>query len=205
MENQWLAYAKRLQAIAETGLAYCKDDFERERLEEIGTISRRMMAQLMSTPIEKIEAISADARGYATPKIDVRGAVISGGRILLVREKSNGLWTLPGGYADVGLSAAENVVKEVREEAGIVVRATALYALRHKAKGPFKHDARDFYKLYFLCEPIDATPPGAGAETDSAQFFPPDGLPALCPERVVEEDIRRAFGFDAAGGAAIFD
>jgi hypothetical protein len=157
MEDQWLAYAKRLQAIASTGLFYSKDAFDRDRFQEIADIANGMLAELGNVPVERIASLVSDfAKGYMTPKVDVRGALIEDDRILLVREKSDERWTLPGGFADVGRSAAENVVKEMHEEAGLVVAARSLYSIRHKAKQPDAPDARDFYKLFFLCERLDA-------------------------------------------------
>jgi hypothetical protein len=119
MESQWITFAKRLQAISSTGLHFCRDDFDRERYAEIGGIADEMLAAIGSVPIEKIRGLVSDfAKGYATPKVDVRGAVIENDAILLVRERSDGLWTLPGGFADVGRSAAQNVEKEVWEKPG---------------------------------------------------------------------------------------
>jgi ADP-ribose pyrophosphatase YjhB (NUDIX family) len=135
------------------------------------------------------------AKGYATPKIDVRGAVIEGGKVLLVREKSDGLWTLPGGFADVGRSATENIVREMREEAGIRVSVTGLYSVRHKTKEPYQPDIRDFYKMFFLCRRVDAEPPKPGPEIIDAAFFARDGLPPLSKGRVIERDIEAAFAF----------
>ena len=111
MESDWLRWAKRLQAIASTGLHFGAGEFDRERYREIADIAHEMLAALGKQPIERIEGLISDfAKGYATPKVDVRGAVIEDGQVLLVREKSDGLWTLPGGYADVGISASENIV-----------------------------------------------------------------------------------------------
>jgi ADP-ribose pyrophosphatase YjhB (NUDIX family) len=114
---------------------------------------------------------------------------------LLVREKSDGLWTLPGGFADVGLSATENVIREVREEAGILVSVTGLYSVRHKAKQDYEPDIRDFYKMFFLCRHVDAEPPKPGSEIIDATFFARDGLPKLSKGRVIERDIKAAFVF----------
>ena len=196
MESEWLTWAKRLQAIASTGLHFTRDEHDRERFAEVGGIAEAMLAALGSVPIERIRGLVSDfAQGYATPKVDVRGALIEDGRILLVRERSDGRWTLPGGFADIGLSAAENVEKEIREEAGLTVAARRLYGLRHKAKRPYEPDARDFYKLFFLCERTDgaAARPEAGAETSEARFFLPDALPELSLARVIESDIEAAF------------
>ena len=194
MEDQWLQWAKRLQAIASTGLHFGDADFDKERYAEVAAIAQQMLASLGEVPLRRIQALVPDfAQGYATPKVDVRGAVFDGERILLVRERTDGLWTLPGGYADVGLSAAENVVKEIHEEAGLSVRARQLYAVRHKAKHGYRPDTRDFYKFFFICEQIDAVPPQPGMETLDAAFFSEGELPALSTGRIIAEDIAAAF------------
>ncbi len=196
MENIWLAQAKRLQALASTGLHFCTDAFERERLEEIAEIAHSMLAQLADVPLERITGLVPDfAQRYSTPMIDVRGAVIEGDRILLVRELTDGCWALPGGYADIGLSAAQNIVKEIREEAGLNVTARALYSVTHKAKGLYRPDVRDFYKLYFLCERVDHVAPMAGFETTEVGFFTLNDLPPLSRGRTIESDLEAAFAF----------
>jgi len=207
MENQWLAHAKRLQAIASTGLHYTRDEFDRERYREIGEIANGMLAELGTVPIERIQDLVSDySQGYATPKVDVRGALIEDGGILLVREKSDGRWSLPGGFADVGRSAAENVAKELQEEAGIAVSVRSLYAVRHKAKGSYEPDARDFYKLFFLCDRQSDAAPAAGSETIDAGFFPRFQLPELSLARVTSDDIEAAFAFnESAAPMVTFD
>lgn len=196
MESTWLAQAKRLQALASTGLHFCTDDFERERLEEIAHIAHSMLAQLGQVPLERITGLVSDfAQRYSTPMIDVRGALIEDERILLVREATDGCWALPGGYADIGLSAAENIVKELREEAGLSVTARTLYSVTHKAKGLYRPDVRDFYKLYFLCERTDQAAPTAGFETTDVGFFRLDELPPLSRGRTIESDLEAAFAF----------
>jgi ADP-ribose pyrophosphatase YjhB (NUDIX family) len=166
MESQWLTHGERLQAIASTGLYFSRNEFDRERYQEIANIANGILSELGNVPASRIANLISDfAKGYATPKVDVRGAVIEGDRILLVREKSDGRWTLLGGIADVGLSPAENVVKELHEEAGIFVSARSLYGVRHKAKHPYDPDVRDFYKLFFLCDRSDQAAPCAGIDT----------------------------------------
>jgi len=198
MEDLWLHWAKRLQSIGSTGIHYCQAAYDRERYEEIASIANQMLAHLANVPVSRIEALVPDfARGYATPKVDVRGALFSGRKILLVREHSDGLWSLPGGFADVGRSPCENIVKELWEEATLKVEATALYAIRHKAKHEYEPDTRDFYKLFFLCEPIDAGPPIPGPETSQVQFFGRDELPPLSTGRTLEKDINAAFAYRA--------
>jgi precorrin-4 methylase len=119
MENTWLTQAKRLQALASTGLHFCTDDFERERLEEIAEIAHSMLAQLGNVPLERITGLVTDfAQRYSTPMIDVRGAVIQDDRILLVRELTDGCWALPGGYADIGLSAGKTSSRRFARKPG---------------------------------------------------------------------------------------
>lgn len=207
MEPQWLTYGKRLQAIASTGLHFTQDQFDRERYEEVEAIANGMLASLADVPIRRIEGlVSEHARGYATPKVDVRGALIEGDAILLVREQSDGLWTLPGGFADVGLSPARNVEKEILEEAGLVVSATRLYGVRHKAGSGYSPDIRDFYKMFFLCGRTQKTEAKAGMETIDARFFEMNDLPPLSRGRTIESDISSAFAFAAdAERPAFFD
>jgi len=194
MESQWLSSAKKLQAIASTGLHFAKDEYDLERYAEIGEIAQTLLAELGDVPLDRIQKLVPEyAKSYATPMVDVRGAVFSGPHILLVRERTDGLWTLPGGYADVGLSAAENVEKEIAEEASLSVKARKLYALQHKAKHAYNEDVRDFYKLFFLCEQIDEAQPVAGSECMDAAFFKLDNLPQLSQGRVIREDIVAAF------------
>ena len=194
MEDIWLARAKRLQAIASTGLHYATDDHNRERYAEMAQIAQGMLADVGNVPVRRIlDLVPGFAKGYATPFVEVRGAVIEHGRILLVREKADGGWCLPGGFCDVGLSPAENVIKEVSEEAGIDVTARHLFLVRHKAKHAYPPDARDFYKLFFLCDRADTTPPTPGSETMGAAFFTPDDLPDLSTVRTIVDDIGAAF------------
>ncbi|WP_110650242.1 NUDIX hydrolase [Salinicola peritrichatus] len=206
MEDQWLTWAKRLSALADTGLHYCRDKFDRERYEEIAELSRSMMAALGTVPLERIAAALGERDGHVTPKIDVRAAIIDDGRILLVKEKMDGRWTMPGGYAEVGVSAADNTVKEVWEEAGIKVAVSRLYALRHKARHAYPPDVLDFYKLFFLCERLDDAPLEPGHEVHDAAYFPADDLPPLSEPRVIARDIADAFAFHAdPARAALID
>jgi ADP-ribose pyrophosphatase YjhB (NUDIX family) len=196
MEDRWLSWVKRLQSIASTGRHFTEDSFDQERYDEIGAIAARMLTALADSPVEMVPDLPADfGTGYATPKVEVRAAVFDEGKILLVRELTDGLWAMPGGFADVGRSAGENIEKEVWEEAGLAVKATALYAVRHKAKHAYRPDTRDFYKLYFYCERVDAHAPTPGSETSEAAYFPIDALPPLSRGRTIESDIHAAVEF----------
>ncbi len=197
MEDTWLWWAKRLQSLASTGLHYCQDQFDKERYEEVAGIANEMLASLGNIPVTRIQGLVSDfAKGYATPKVEVRGAVIESEKVLLVREFSDGLWALPGGFADVGLSAGENIVREVWEEASLRVNAKAVYAIRHKARHEYDADARDFYKIFFLCESCDRSVPQPGPEVTDVGFFGLDELPPLSTSRVLEKDIIAALAFN---------
>lgn len=198
MEDLWLNWAKRLQAISSTGQFFGESDFDKERYDEIFEIANSMLARLGDVPLQRIVNLIPDAgEGYTTPKVDVRGAIFSTSRrILLVQEKLDNLWTLPGGYADVGISAADNIEKEVREEANIKVRAIKLFGVFHKAQHEYDQDMRDFYKLFFICEPLNNNAdPLPGAETKAVGYFDLSNLPPLSKGRVIEKHIRLAYDY----------
>jgi len=133
-EPLWLPIARELQAVAQAGLTYATDAFDRERYEAVRAAAARLLAQGFSIdPLATRDAL-ANLSGYPTPQVDVRGAVFRGDRILLVQERSDGLWSLPGGWADVNLTPAENVAKEVEEEAGLLVRANRLAAVYDRSR-----------------------------------------------------------------------
>ena len=206
MENQWLTWAKQLQGIASTGLYFGKDPYDTERYEQVAEIANGMLALLADTPVARIESlISGFAEGYATPRIDVRGAVLRGNRILLVKEGTDELWTMPGGFADIGVSPRENVIKEVWEEASLNVSAEGLYGIRHKARHEYDEDVRDFYKLFFVCRDDGETDPvPSGLETVEVGFFSPDELPTLSTGRVIAKDIHDAFQYESNGHRMVF-
>lgn len=204
-EDIWLTYSKRIHALATCGLEFTESHYEVDRYEEIQKLATEMLAQLSSTSVKAVgELMLAGIDGYVTPKIDVRAAIIKNDKILLVKEKTDGKWALPGGYADVGLSPEENAVKEVWEEAGIRVKANKLYALRHKAKGEYKADLRDFYKLFFLCDQVCEAEVCAGSEVDDAGYFALNNLPELSRGRIVESDLYTAFAHNKDRSAATY-
>lgn len=198
MENFWLTHCKRLHALATTGLQFTQSDYERDRYQDILDSVNAMLAELLDkNPATIRDIFSPVEDGYQTPKVDVRAALIRDEHILLVQEKTDRRWALPGGYADIGISPAQNAVKEVWEEAGIKVQVKRLYGVRHKAKGEYPPDLRDFYKLFFLCEEPEGRAQSvlAGSEVVDAQFFPLNNLPELSLGRVVESDLRAAFRY----------
>ncbi|MCL4106067.1 UNVERIFIED_CONTAM: hypothetical protein GTU68_058373 [Idotea baltica] len=205
MENSWLSMAKRLQAIATTGCTYVQDKFDQERYEEVSAIALQMMADLSQRPVELIANLFDEGTAsYQTPKAEVRAAVFHENRILLIQEKSDGLWALPGGFSDLGLSPAENVEKEVHEEANVEVKATHLYSVRHKSKGEYDPDVIDFYKMFFLCKIENDPSVSPGLETSGAEYFALDNLPPLSTGRTVESDLLAAWEFKNNPGQATY-
>lgn len=196
MENLWLKHAKRLHALASSGATYTEDRYDRERYDEIANIAVQMMAALSTVPVAVIEGLVGPfASGYVTPKVDVRGVVFKQRQILLVRERADGLWCLPGGFADVGLSAAENIVKEIREEACLRVRVDRLIGIRHQAKAPYEPDTRDFYKLFFLCVPTEKVESPQDEDILDFDYFALEKVPPLSLKKTISDDIQKAFRF----------
>ncbi|MGB7846193.1 MAG: NUDIX hydrolase [Candidatus Acidiferrum sp.] len=190
---QWLTWARRLQAIAQSGLTYCNDKFDLERYEEIRDIAAEMTTTGAPLPsATPIATLFAQQSGYATPKVDVRVAAFQSGRILLVREREDGLWTLPGGWADVGEPPSAAAARETCEESGYDVRITKLAAVFDRnlhGHPPYVFHA---YKLFFLAELIGGAPVDSH-ETAEAQFFAEDHLPALSLVRVIPSQIAHMF------------
>lgn len=190
--DAWIQIAQRIQAIAQTGLNYAVSPYDVERYGELSAIAAAMIAGPEPAEIDRARFVFAGERGYATPKIDVRAAVFQQDRLLLVREREDGAWTLPGGWAEVGQSAAESVEREVREESGYLVKAVRLLACWDRNKHP--HPAIPFhaYKLVFRCELVGGAP-SASSETSEVDFFAEDRIPALSLTRILPEQIQFVF------------
>ncbi|BBB90732.1 MAG TPA: NUDIX hydrolase [Methylomusa anaerophila] len=188
MEHPWIEYCKRIQAIAQAGLEYSANTYDRERYEELREISVKMMANISGKYVETVKELFANESGYQTPKVDIRAVICKDDTILLVREKIDGCWSLPGGWADIGLSPKEVVVKEVREEAGLSVSPIRLLAVMDKKFHAHPPSPYHTYKIFMQCEIAggDMTP---GSETTEVGFFPVSRLPQLSAHRITAEQI----------------
>ena len=131
--KQWIDLIVELQSLAQAGLTYGKDVYDKERYERIRDISAEMMAELSGLQVEKVKDLFCNETGYQTPKIDTRAAIFKEGKILLVHE-NNGTWSLPGGWCDVNVSVTENTIKEVKEEAGLDVSVKSVIAIQDREK-----------------------------------------------------------------------
>lgn len=192
MQLKWLEWAKQIQAISQAGLAYSKDIYDLERFEMLRDLSVEIMNQYTEVESDKIKTLFASETGYATPKVDVRGVVFEQDKILLVREKLDGDWALPGGWADIGLSPKEVVVKEVKEEAGLEVQPVRLLGVLDKKFHDHPPAASHVYKMFILCE-VTGGEAQAGLETLQVGYFSEDELPPLSAERVTLKQIQWMF------------
>ncbi|BBE19538.1 mutT/nudix family protein [Aquipluma nitroreducens] len=195
MERSFFEQIKRLLALAEIGLAYSDNNYDIERYEEIQEICLDMLGQLTDVPITKIKAIIQENNGYKTPKVDVRAVVFNPeGQILLVQEKADGCWALPGGWADVGYTPRMIAEKECFEEAGLAVKSNKLIAVMDKTAQQMPPEFEYVYKLFIRCEPMD-TQIAAGAETDDVGWFNENELPELSKPRNIESQIYLMFEY----------
>jgi ADP-ribose pyrophosphatase YjhB (NUDIX family) len=189
-QDQWLMWARELQAIAQTGLTYTHDAYDRQRYERLREITAEIVAANTDRSAAELHRILEIQDGYATPKVDVRAACFRNGEVLLVQESSDGLWSLPGGWADVNVSPTEAVIREVWEESGFRVSVRKLAAVLDRNKHPHPPILFHAYKMFFVCDVIDGTPTPS-IETLDAAFFPLDQLPPLSVGRTLPGQILR--------------
>jgi ADP-ribose pyrophosphatase YjhB (NUDIX family) len=191
-EPAWLMVGRELKAIAQIGLTFSQDAFDRQRYERIRELSATLLAHGSDGDAAKmLDLFELDA-GYATPKVDVRGAAFREGRVLMVREVSDGGWTLPGGWADVNQTAAECVVREISEESGFQARAVKLAAVHdYRKRHPPRH-IDSIYKMFFICV-LTGGSARPSHETSEVAFFSPSELPMLSMGRTTPEQIELMF------------
>jgi ADP-ribose pyrophosphatase YjhB (NUDIX family) len=185
--SPWLAWARKLDAMARIGSTFASNPYETRRYTELAAISRSMMAELWARPEVELPELYHPSEGYVTPKVDVRAAVFdSSDRLLLVREVADGRWSLPGGWADVGDSPASSAEREVLEESGFQVRLTHLVGV-FDAHDP--GSAFSAYKIVFTGDVIGGEA-GGDHETDGVGFYLREELPPLShrrtPDRVID-------------------
>jgi ADP-ribose pyrophosphatase YjhB (NUDIX family) len=190
MRDHTLDLARRLHALARTGMHFCGNEYDRERYVEIEQIAAELLAGPAHVDREALLAIWRNETGYVTPKVEVRGAVFRDGKVLLVRESADGLWTLPGGWADVNEAPSQSVEKEIEQESGFRARAVklaALYDRQRHGHGPTLHHS---WKAFFLCEITGGAARGS-YETDAVEFFDPARLPDMSLGRSTPRQVAR--------------
>lgn len=189
--EKWLEWAVELQSLAQAGLFYGKDAYDRERYERIRSIAAEMISHKTEIPLEKVRDLFCNERGYQTPKLDTRAAVFQDGRILLVKE-NDGLWSLPGGWVDVDKSVKENVIKEVLEEAGLRVSADRVIAIQDREKHNRPIYAYKICKVFILCTVIGGKFE-PNIETVESGYFALDELPPLSEDKTTVEQVEMCF------------
>jgi len=191
---QWLEWVQRLQALAQTGLAYAQSPYDEERNEEILDIAGEIIVRHTDADPEIVRGLVREDSGYATPKIDVRGAVLKDDALLLVREvMDHDRWTLPGGWADVGDTPAQAIEREVLEESGFETRAVKLIAVHDRRLHGHLPPEFHTYKLIFRCELVGGRAQ-TSSETSEVAFFRQDAIPNdLSLARITRSQIERVF------------
>lgn len=193
MSEKWLAWAQRLQALTQNGLAYCKNPFDIERYQEMRAMALEMIADVGGLEPARVRDLFAKEEGYVTPKVDVRGAAFRDGKVLLVREMlDGGRWTLPGGWMDAGDSPGGAAAREFFEETGYEARPLKLAAVYDRARHGHPLYYFSTLKLFFVCE-ITGGQPQTSTETGESDFFNQHNLPDLSVARVTADEIHMLF------------
>lgn len=205
MNDKWINFAIRIQSIAQAGLQYGKDKYDRERYEELRRISAEMLSAKTDISIDKVYDLFCNETGYQTPKVDTRAAIFIDGKILLVHE-NNGTWSLPGGWCDVDQSVATNTVKEVKEETGFTVSAEKLIAVQDWRKHNVTNYAYGVIKVFVMCK-YDSGKFEENIETTEIAFFDENSIPEnLAVEKCTREQILMCFkAFNHPDSPTLFD
>jgi ADP-ribose pyrophosphatase YjhB (NUDIX family) len=199
LRPRWLRWAQRIQAIAQTGLTYARDPFDRERYEELRGLAVDMASHGFAEPAEAVRAAFASAAGYPTPKVDVRAVVFRGDELLLVREARSGRWTLPGGWADIGDTPSLAAERETLEESGYRVRAGKVLAVLDKARHEHPPSVDYTWKILVGCR-LEGGEPATSHEIDAVGFFARNAIPPLDLDRTTPGQLDLAFSHHADSG-----
>ena len=194
--DRFAEWAEELQSLAQAGLYYAKDIFDRERFQRIREIAAEMMSERTGLPPDAVTELFCAESGYQTPKVDTRAAIFRDGKILLVQER-DGSWALPGGWCEFNLTPAENAVKEAREEAGLDVAVKSLIAVQDRDRHNRPPYPFHIVKIFFLCEERGGSF-AENSETLASGFFARDALPTLAAEKCCAEQVLMCFDAAAA-------
>lgn len=191
---EWLKIARELHSMSQVGLEHAQNGYETERYERLQELAAEIVSKQSALSEEEVQESFAMQPGYITPKIDVRAAVIRDGKILLVKEVSDGRWSMPGGWADVGDTPSEAIIREVREESGFDVRVVSVVGIYDANRVPDKEMLPFYhaYKLLFLCE-IEGGEARTSHETPDVGFFGINEIPQLSFFRTTMKHIKDAF------------
>jgi ADP-ribose pyrophosphatase YjhB (NUDIX family) len=194
--------ADELRALAGNGLFFTKDPYDKERFERIQVLAAALYAIVDTRDEDEIARILHEDLSAQTPIVAVDGAVFDAdGRLLLAKRADSGLWCIPGGASDVGESPSAGAEREVREETGLVVRATRLLMACDNRSMGLPSVARHAYYLVFECELLggELTP---SIETTEFRWVTPDEAASLELFRSHIYKVPEVFRLHADPGAA---
>ena len=201
--DQIVEWAKELQSLAQAGLFYGHDVFDEERYQRVREISVEMMLMRADIPAEKIKDLFCSDEGYQTPKVDTRGAIFMDDKILLVCER--GKWSMPGGWCEFNLSPADNIIQEIKEEAGLDIVVKKVIAVQDRDKHNLPPYAYGVVKIFYLCDVIGGKFT-ENIETSESRYFPKEELPPLAEEKCNKEQINMCFdAYQSNDWTVIFD
>ncbi|MBK3518633.1 NUDIX hydrolase N-terminal domain-containing protein [Carboxylicivirga marina] len=189
----YLNTIKKIKALAETGLVYAQNGYEVERNQELVDLSKELMAAIANKPIEAIDKFYLPPKEYPTPKVDVRALILNEkDEVLLAKEMMDGKWSIPGGWADIGHSPSEVVVKEVKEETGLESKVERVLAIYDKRCHPHPPQPWYVYKIMFLCKSTGGELRG-NFDIEEANWFALDKLPPLSEDRILKSQIKELY------------
>ena len=191
LKEPWLKWAMEIQSIAQIGLTYTKDEYDKERYEQLRNIASEMLSYKTDIPVDKVKNLFCNEQGYQTPKLDTRAAIFKDDKILLVHEK-NGFWSLPGGWVDVLESIESNTIKEVKEEAGLDVVAKKVIAIQDRNKHNTPIYPYGVCKVFVECEVMGGEFV-ENIETVEIGYFSLDNLPKLAEEKCTPKQVEMCF------------
>ena len=204
LQKRFLEKIIQLKAIAETGLLYCKNEYDRERYLELQQISLQMLSGLSEIPLEDVAIMLPSTKDYPTAKVDIRGlAFTDDKKILLVKESVDGRWSLPGGWADIGYSPKETIIKEFKEETGLDIIPERLLAVFDKKMHPHPPQPFYVYKFVFYCRLVSSEIT-KGFDVLDVSFFDVDQLPELSEDRILKSQILQLAESVLSGNAEVF-
>ena len=191
LKEPWLKWAMEIQSIAQIGLTYTKDEYDKERYEQLRNIASEMLSYKTDIPVDKVKNLFCNEQGYQTPKLDTRAAIFKDDKILLVHEK-NGFWSLPGGWVDILESIESNTIKEVKEEAGLDVVAKKVIAIQDRNKHNTPIYPYGVCKVFVECEVMGGEFV-ENIETVEIGYFSIDNLPKLAEEKCTPKQVEMCF------------
>jgi ADP-ribose pyrophosphatase YjhB (NUDIX family) len=200
----WLNWVSEIQAIAQNGITFSSNEFDKERYTRLLEIAAEIASKYSKNSFEEIMHLFLSEKGYMTPKVDVRSYILKENQLLLVKERADGLWTLPGGFADINESPSEAVIRETKEETGFDVSVTRLLALWDKQKHDHPPQWPHVYKFFFSCEIISGEAL-ENLEVSEIKFFNLNELPLLSTHRVTNNQIHRLYDALFSSDKTLFD